>query len=734
SRFIGTLTRRVFQMQKMAIVAFGAALIAGTAVHAQTVDTAKTKRDTSSAHRALPPIVVTATRTPKTEFNAPAPVNYISSKMISERMPNSVADLFRDLPGVDVAGVGTNQVRPSIRGQGGQRILLLEDGIRMNNSRRQEDFGELPSLVGLNDIDRVEVVRGPSSVLYGTDAIAGVVNIITRVVPDYTDASIHGSASYHYGSADFQRSPSVTLEQRDGPLAFRFTGMLRQSNSYNAPAGTYGNITFKSSERVNDTGVNDNSLAGLISYDLTPGQRIIAKVEQYDARDAGFGYVDPALLGTDQPLIRILYPKQQVDKYSLRYEATALRTALADRVSVTTYTVRNSRYLAMNIFIPFGPGTPPGAGVQSVSTNYTDLSTLGIRAEATKGIAKHLITYGMDAFGDRSNNTDSSATTVVGFGPPQTQTSTTPQVPNATFQSVGAFVQGDFAVLDRLSLVLGARGQDIEARTRPATGSALISKNSTVVGTANAVYHLASSVNLIASAGRGFRAPNLVERFFNGPTPEGSGFQESNANLRPETSLNLDLGARYQNATTSFEAFTFRNMIHDGIRISLTGDSVNHVAAYQNVNVDRLLFTGAEAAGQTLLGNAILLRASYTRLSSRDELNPDNPIGASYSSKTIGEVDYRPDGGRWTLGYEIRHNAKMSDGEIAASPVGIDLPAFTVHTARASVRVLEHRGLSGTLNLSVENLGNALYSEAANASFFRPQAGRNLLASWTFGF
>ncbi|HEY7394337.1 MAG TPA: TonB-dependent receptor plug domain-containing protein, partial [Gemmatimonadaceae bacterium] len=125
----------------------------------------KTQRDSTRA--TLPAVVVTATRTPKLEFNSPAPVNYIANETIRERMPGSIADLFKDLAGLDVNGVGTNQTRPTIRGQRGQRILLLEDGIRMNNSRRQQDFGELPSFVDLNDVGRVEVVRGPSSVLYG---------------------------------------------------------------------------------------------------------------------------------------------------------------------------------------------------------------------------------------------------------------------------------------------------------------------------------------------------------------------------------------------------------------------------------------------------------------------------------------------------------------------------------------------------------------------------------------
>jgi hemoglobin/transferrin/lactoferrin receptor protein len=128
----------------------------------------------------LDPIAVTATRSPKRAFLTPAPVAVIDSVRLMQSRPNTVTDLFRELPGVDVTGVGVQQPRPVIRGQRGQRILLLQDGIRLNNSRRQQDFGEVPAVVDVSTIERVEVVRGPASVLYGTDAIGGVVNVITR--------------------------------------------------------------------------------------------------------------------------------------------------------------------------------------------------------------------------------------------------------------------------------------------------------------------------------------------------------------------------------------------------------------------------------------------------------------------------------------------------------------------------------------------------------------------------
>ena len=90
---------------------------------------------------------VTATGTAIDTFDIPTPVIVIKSERIDELQPNNAAELLRNEPGVDVNGVGPNQARPIIRGQRGLRVLFMENGLRMNNSRRQTDFGEIDARV-----------------------------------------------------------------------------------------------------------------------------------------------------------------------------------------------------------------------------------------------------------------------------------------------------------------------------------------------------------------------------------------------------------------------------------------------------------------------------------------------------------------------------------------------------------------------------------------------------------
>lgn len=684
----------------------------------------------------LAAITVTATRTSTETFSVPQAVSVIDSASARERLAGSPIELFRQLPGLDVTGVGTNQARPQIRGQRGQRILLLEDALRLNNSRRQQDFGELPALSGIVGFDRVEVVHGPSSVLYGTDAIGGVVNMISADLPAMSASGrIHGYAGYRHGGASEQKQPSGGVQGRFGRFAFRANGAYRESAPYLAPAGTFGNITLSEQAEVRGTGVRDRSFDVTAGWDMKPNQRLFARAKQYRAQKAGFGYVDPELLGAGQPLIDIAYPDQTYSRYVLGYRGTSLGTLLADRVEVATYLQRNDRDLAMHVLVPLGP---PGATLDSRSLNVTDMHTVGLRAEAARLLAgRHMLTYGVDYFRDRSTNTDSSVMTVTGFGPPQTSVNRVALVPNAAFRSAGAFMQADIRYFDRLSTILGLRVQDIAAETRATpdiTRPLVQSSHRTAVGTANLLYRLSEDLHLVSAIGRGFRSPNLVERFFEGPAPEGSGYQRANPELEPETSVNVDVGVRYRRGPFYTEAFAFRNQIHDGIRIEATGDSVNRQPAFRNVNVDRLRHSGVELLTGLRLPIGVEVMASYTKLDTENISDPNSPVGDSYGTKVTGDLAYRHPNARFMIGYSVRHNGEQKDAIIGTSPIGNALPAFTVHSLRGNLLLFDRAGLRNTLGIALENLTNELYAEFANAAFFRPEPRRSVNLAWTTEF
>jgi outer membrane receptor protein involved in Fe transport len=681
----------------------------------------------------IEPLVVTATRTARPLSSVPAPVSVIDETTLRRLHANTVTDGFRALPGLDVTGVGAQQARPIIRGQRGQRILLLQDGLRLNNSRRQQDFGEVPALVDVASVERVEIVRGPASVLYGTDAIGGVVNIITQRP---TRDGVHGTVSYRFGQEEEQHRGTVAVFGRTGKLELDFVGSAREAGDYRAPAGTFGEIRLDDDVVVHETGVKDRSGALRLGYALNENHDVFVRAERYLAEDAGFGFVNPEEYAPSQPMIDIGYPDQRFWKTTLGWSARALGTPIMDRLDVMAFVQDNERVLTFDLFQSFGPQTPPGAGVAIATHNFTDLRTLGARVEAkTLVLPAVLVTWGADAFRDRSENTDSSVTTVVGFGPPQRTVSTEPQVPNATYSSVGAFLQGEVSIGTRATIIAGGRVQQVRAETDAVQGEDQASRTeSTAVGALNVLYALTDRLKLVGSVGRAFRAPNLIEWFFDGPTPEGNGYQVRSPDLEPEQALNVDAGIRYLDSRLALEAFAFRNRVTDGIRIEPLNEEIDGLAAFRNVNVDELIYKGVEVAAQYRILPSLSADASWTRIESEDALDPGNPVGDSFSSKITGGLRYTAAQDRFWLGYDVRHNGERRDVALTGNPVGAALPAFTTHSARAGVTLLQNARLVPRFTISIDNLTDALYAEASNVSFFRPEPRRRVTLQSSLSF
>jgi hemoglobin/transferrin/lactoferrin receptor protein len=698
-------------------------------------------RDSTAARKStsLGAVTVTATRRATDVQAVPTPVSVLDSAMLRERQPNTAADLLRELPGVDVIGTGTNQARPSIRGQRGQRILLLQDGLRLNNARRQQDFGEIPGIVDVATIQRVEVVRGPASVLYGTDAIGGVMNIITKVPSFAKDApKASGSLGYRYGSAGELTRGEASLGARAGNFVVLATGAKRDAGNYDAPAGRYGDVNFTDAVTLSNAGVNDKNASVYLGWRYKTGTGAFVRAETYDAKNAGFGYIDPALLGGSQTKIQITYPAQSFTKWSTGFSTGLVSGAkVFDKADVIAYRQVNGRDLSQSIFAPFGAPYPATAGVDIQTRNHTDLTTNGFRAEAMKIFSRNVIVYGVDYFHDDAVGRDSSQTTVFGFGPPRPKSKNTPSLPSATLSSTGVFLQNDLRLHDRLSLIVGGRWQRVSSDAKPTAGLTTIPPGdvqSTGVFATNALFKLTPTLNLVASVGRGFRAPNLVERYFNGPTPEGSAYQSATPGLRPERSLNTDLGVKYRTDRVAAEAFVYRNDIRDAVRISPTGAKINNLPEYQNVNVGKLRSSGFEATGTMLFARGISASANYSQVKSTNLLDRSIPIGDTYSSKLVGTVGWRPASGRGWVEYAVRRNGEQKDIVAGSSPVGNTLPAFVVHNLRGGAHLFTLRGVRQDLDIQVNNLADALYAETANAGFFRPEPGRHVVIALRSSF
>jgi outer membrane receptor protein involved in Fe transport len=155
---------------------------------------------------------------------------------------------------------------------------------------------------------------------------------------------------------------------------------------------------------------------------------------------------------------------------------------------------------------------------------------------------------------------------------------------------------------------------------------------------------------------------------------------------------------------------------------------------YQNVNVGRLRTKGAELSLSALLGAGFNAGANYSTVKSTNIAQPNVPVGDTYASKVNATLGWASTGGRFWTEYALRHNGEQGDIAATASPVGPVLPAFTVQSVRAGIRGWTVGSARQDVTIGVNNLGNVLYAEAANASFFRPEPGRHVVVALSTSF
>jgi len=706
---------------------------------------------------------VTATGSERNVFDIATPVTVIRKEKIEQKTAENPADLLREQPGVDVNGVGPNQIRPVIRGQRGLRVLFLEDGLRLNNPRRQTDFGEIGGLVDLHNVSSIEVVRGPASVLYGSDAIGGVMNAVSSEPYFRSDSNFGGYVEGRRSSIGDLSALSAGIDAKLGRFTFQLGGTRRQSENYDVPSGRFGAITLDDHTRVLDTGIDDRSAWGSVTFTPTSGHTWRLRLNRYDADETGFGYVPAEQYGaTDGTKIRILYPTQSFDRAALSYTGT-LQRAWADSTNVQLYYQGNARELANDIEIDIGPVAPgfPHSSVAAHTLNVSDVDTWGFRADAVKvlGTGRHIVTYGLEAARDDSFNTDFSTTTTTIRTPhgnsPIVKTDDIANAPNATNTAYGVFAQDEISIGQRLSITSGIRFNSVDTTAQETPGwniAGLGFSDRTFVGALSAKYQLHPSINMLASWGRGFRAPNIIERLFNGPTPEGSGYQILNTTLESETSDNLDLGIKYSRANAFMEAVAFRNEIHGGIiqaylspeeiaqldpdtRAAITASHAQFVV--QQRNTARLRYEGVELAVGWHSSRGIVLGGNYTWIDGVriDAANP--PTGDSYSNKAFAYARFEPAHARFWAEYHVRRNGKVDanlDPNAPVPAIGRTLPSFTVHGIGAGVRLFEFSGLANEVTVWIENLTDELYAEFSNATFFRPEPGRTAKVSYRVKF
>ena len=596
------------------------------------------KKDTDEKPRVgwLDEIVITATRSQIRSFDAPYSTDVVDlHEFESNRQYKSLTDALKDVPGVMIQKTATGMGSPYLRGFTGFRTLLLLDGIRLNNSILRDGPNQYWNTIDQAVVDRLEVVRGPSSVLYGSDAIGGTVNAITRRKEEFLDGGDwYRELRYGYSSANNAHIGRGEIgASYDKKLGILVGGSLR---SFDDIRGGHG-VGLQ-----HHTGYEEWGGDVKIEYLLGPDAKIVFGHYNFTQDNAwrthrtihGISW-EGTTVGNE--LYRILDQRRTLTYLQYHHENLG---AFVDEMhlSLSWQEASEKRWRLRN------NGRIDKQGV--------DVDTYGMSAQFATPSPIGRWTYGAEAYFDgvqswrRDYNAD---------GTFRNRSIQGPVGDDARYNLVGVYVQDEIPVTDRFDVTVGTRYNYARADAArvedTATGNTITVRKDwdAFVSSARARWFLdpGKHVNLFGGASQGFRAPNLSDLTRMDAARTGD-FETPSPDVKPEKFVSYELGIKTQCENFALQASYFYNDITDMIMRTPTGAVVGGGNEVTKRNVGNGYLNGFETAASyrfhpqfTAFGNFALVYGAVETYPTAALVKEDEPI--SRLMPPTGQVGLRWD-------------------------------------------------------------------------------------------
>ena len=626
------------------------------------------------------PITVTATRAPLANLGSPLPVASLGPDALRREQSVSLAHALADLPGVRVLGTGEQIGKPVVRGLTGSRVLVLEDGSRLEDYSWSDEDG--PS-VDARFAERIEVIRGPASVLYGSDAVGGVVNVIPADLPDAAGGAgfMRGRVEAYGASSNIELGSALTLEGASSRLGWRVLGIGRFAGSLHTPAGELDNTGFGA--------FNGEGAIGL------RGARGDAQL-----RLSHYGGEFKLLEANAPPGPQPGGPVRKMEDDRLQLTATRLAGAL--RLEVKAQWQRHN-------LIEVSDEAPGGGGGPGTESKAFDLllSTGSVDLLAHHGGGRVRGTVGVSGIGQWNDSR----------GP-------IPIIPDARVRGAAMFLFEELR-LGRWSFLAGARGD-----ARRVTGDADTSLARTAqrrswsafAGDAGVVYRPVERLALAANAGRAWRSPTLFELFSNGPHLGEARWEVGDPGLKPELGTDLDVSVRWAGALIQAEVAAYRNAVSRYVYIQRTpqdtvfNSDTLHIYDYRQADA---LLTGVEASVTAQVTRGLVVRGRFDQVRGTNRTT-DLPLPLVPPAR--GALGVELHGGMRRVGMEIEAVARQTRLDSLDIPTAgyalVHLDAGLVTTAV---------GRSWTIDFAVRNVANRRYRDfLSRYKEFALNPGRNI--------
>lgn len=520
---------------------------------------------------------VSATRVDKELLDVPMSVSVVTKDQIEKSPATTVADLLKDVPGVEISNSGTGGLkRVLIRGEDARRSLILVDGQKVSEHKSMDGPAILldPSI-----IERIEVIRGPASVLYGAEAMGGVVNIITK---KGGTKPIQGHFSIGYDGSTRGFTESLSLYGAYNGWKYRVSG----SNSY-------AHNLLTADGEAEHTKHTQRQATGFLSYDFSDKFTLGGSFEKFYSEVNGGVNDDSA---KDYEDFWVDMDPWERTKLAIFAEAKNV-TDWLPRLRLDAFWQETHKD-----FENFVASSGMPLVINPRSNNYIRSLGLNLQADWQLGDNHYLVT-GYDFLYDKLDATSISNNVFKSTGMLSYSNKDFAglQVTHAAFAQMESKLPMDF------TLNYGARYTWVNSSLSKAEGYKWNSSRPGVITPETNVGKLGSEwdarpvfnaslmwqgikdLTLRAGWSQGFRVPGLDERYI--PSSMGGGTIEPNPSLTPEFSDNFEVGARYSAHGLNLDAVIFYSIANDYIHSRKINSSTS-----QFVNVSTARTHGIEAS------------------------------------------------------------------------------------------------------------------------------------------
>ncbi|WP_396215554.1 TonB-dependent receptor [Gemmatimonas sp.] len=628
------------------------------------------KRAAADSARALPTMQVTATAVATDARRIAQPTAQLSGAALRRSQGASLGETLELIPGVRSLSMTTGIGKPVIRGLTNNRVVTLANGQRTETQQWGHDHS--PNVESA-DAERLEVVKGPASVLYGSDALGGVVNVVRRRLPSAEGPQdvTRGRLSVAYNSANLSPSATLVTEGARGSFGWRLSGTGRNARDLQTPGGAVFNTGNRTGYLEAATGWHGTRH----DVEFTASSR------------------DETIRIADDPITSPGYDGRQ----RIRTQRLTLES--------------NVRYGAQRLQLQAGYEDNRRAEFDGATTPDV---TLGLRSRTAT------------AFAHWHHAPWAGFTGVIGTAVQSTQFRTFGNetlIPDNRTQSAGLYLL-EQRTLGDWSLSGGAR-YDLRSLSTPGNSVLQLAPTSrrfdAATGTLGAVYKATSPVSLAFNVARGFRAPSASDLFANGFHEGTRAFEIGRADLRVETSVNTDLGLRLRTARVSGEVTGYVNRISDYIYLAPVGMPGRALDSLEVRQGDARL-VGIEAAF------TVPLTSTLSFSTSTDMVHATNTVDRTAlpfvpPMRATGALRWEEKGPGKSLSLSGEWNARQS----RTFRDDLAPPAWAVLHASAGFSRLTSRGLVH-VDLSVRNLTNHRYRDfMSRYKEFADAAGRAIV-------